>query len=395
MVTVTIALGSKAQKSVVAAYIDTYKDIAINEMIRTGVPASITLAQGILETQAGQSDLVKQSNNHFGIKCKTEWTGAKVYHDDDARGECFRSYPSAEDSYRDHSDFLKNRPNYAFLFQLNPTDYEGWAKGLKKAGYATSNVYAQMLIKIIVDNNLQQYTLLAINRQRNPNQAQYASAGNSQNQTEAAIAANTPAQNRSRNREEAAPASATTVTTSNNYHTAANSNTATEQPSTVATAAPSRTINQPNNGSSNAVQVAQTAIKAPSYPTGVFEINQTKVIYANEGTSLFALANNYNLTYKKLLEFNELAEKDILENSQLIFLEKKPKKGAKDFHVSEMAETIELVSQREGVRLENLLAYNHLSRGARLQTGEKVYLRSNAPVSPKTLHDNNYQASSR
>ena len=123
-------------------YINNYKELAIKEEIRTGVPAAITLAQGILETNAGQCDLVKASNNHFGIKCKSGWTGATVFHDDDAKGECFRSYNNAEESYRDHSDFLKTRPNYTFLFNLDPTDYEGWAKGLKKAGYATNPAYS-------------------------------------------------------------------------------------------------------------------------------------------------------------------------------------------------------------------------------------------------------------
>ena len=129
---------SQREKDRIAHYIEQYKDLAIAEMIRTGIPASITLAQGILETGYGQSDLAQYANNHFGIKCKTEWTGEKMYHDDDAKGECFRKYASVEDSYKDHSDFLANRPHYAFLFKLDPTDYQAWAHGLKKAGYATN-----------------------------------------------------------------------------------------------------------------------------------------------------------------------------------------------------------------------------------------------------------------
>lgn len=120
------------QNETVRNYISTYKDLAMEEMKRTGVPAAIKLAQGIHETLAGTSKLVLKSNNHFGIKCKTGWTGESVSHDDDARGECFRKYPSAEDSYRDHSNFLKNSQRYAGLFQLDPTDYAGWANGLKK-----------------------------------------------------------------------------------------------------------------------------------------------------------------------------------------------------------------------------------------------------------------------
>ena len=112
-------LGFAQSSETVRKYIDTYKDIAIAEEIRTGVPAAITLAQGIHETGAGTSDLVLSSNNHFGIKCKSDWTGPAVYHDDDAKGECFRKYADPKDSYKDHSDFLKNRPYYAALFHLD------------------------------------------------------------------------------------------------------------------------------------------------------------------------------------------------------------------------------------------------------------------------------------
>lgn len=129
----------------VIAYITTYKDLAMSEMKRTGLPAAIKLAQGIHETEAGKSDLVRRSNNHFGIKCKSAWTGGKVFHDDDAQGECFRSYGRPEDSYMDHSDFLKNSQRYAFLFDLDPTDYEGWAYGLKKPGMLPISVIRRCL----------------------------------------------------------------------------------------------------------------------------------------------------------------------------------------------------------------------------------------------------------
>lgn len=142
-------------------YINAYKDIAIREMKRMGVPASITLAQGILETENGNSVLVKKSNNHFGIKCKSNWSGSSVSHDDDAAGECFRKYNSADESFRDHSNFLRGADRYAFLFRLPPADYKGWAYGLKKAGYATNPAYPEILIRNIEKYNLQQYTLLA------------------------------------------------------------------------------------------------------------------------------------------------------------------------------------------------------------------------------------------
>ena len=143
-------------------YINQYKDLAIDEMKRMGVPAAITLAQGLLETQNGNSDLVKVSNNHFGIKCKSTWTAETVSHDDDERGECFRKYGTAEDSYRDHSNFLRGNSRYDFLFKLNPADYKAWAYGLRKAGYATNPRYPDILIKNIEKYNLEQYTLAAI-----------------------------------------------------------------------------------------------------------------------------------------------------------------------------------------------------------------------------------------
>jgi LysM repeat protein len=148
-----------AQKQTTREYIEKYKANAIQEMIRSGVPASITLAQGVLETESGNSELVRKSNNHFGIKCKAEWTGEKVYHDDDESGECFRKYDSSHHSYRDHSDFLRTRAHYAFLFSLDPTDYKGWAHGLKKAGYATNPRYPQILIKTIEEHQLNDYTI--------------------------------------------------------------------------------------------------------------------------------------------------------------------------------------------------------------------------------------------
>jgi LysM repeat protein len=152
------------QSETIKNYISKYKDLAVTEMQRTGVPAAITLAQGIHESGAGQGKLVLISNNHFGIKCKSNWTGESVKHDDDARGECFRKYQKPEDSYRDHSDFLRNGKHYAFLFQLDPADYSGWANGLKKAGYATNPRYPQVLIKLIEDYNLQEYTLIALGK---------------------------------------------------------------------------------------------------------------------------------------------------------------------------------------------------------------------------------------
>jgi flagellum-specific peptidoglycan hydrolase FlgJ len=130
-------------------YVNTYSKIAINEMNKYNIPASITMAQGILESNSGNGPLALKSNNHFGIKCHKGWNGKKVYHDDDAKGECFRKYKNPEKSYRDHSIFLETRDRYNFLFNYSKKNYVKWAKGLKKAGYATDPKYAEKLISII------------------------------------------------------------------------------------------------------------------------------------------------------------------------------------------------------------------------------------------------------
>ena len=137
-------------------YINRYKDVAIQEMQRYGIPASITLAQGLLESGAGQSELCRKGNNHFGIKCH-EWSGRTIYHDDDESQECFRAYNSALQSFEDHSRFLAEKPRYKRLFSLSRTDYKGWARGLKECGYATNPQYANSLIGIIETYQLHQY----------------------------------------------------------------------------------------------------------------------------------------------------------------------------------------------------------------------------------------------
>jgi LysM repeat protein len=138
-------------------YIDKYKEDAIQEMHHSGVPASITLAQGILESGDGNSPLALYANNHFGIKCHTTWKGETFIMDDDEKNECFRKYNSAYESFKDHSEFLTSRSRYAALFELNITDYKGWARGLKEAGYATNPKYADLLIALIEKHELNQY----------------------------------------------------------------------------------------------------------------------------------------------------------------------------------------------------------------------------------------------
>ena len=307
-------------------YVNTYKGLAMAEEQRSGIPAAVILAQGLHETEAGTSELVRQSNNHFGIKCKDDWKGQVVYHDDDARQECFRSYPTAADSYRDHSEFLLRSSRYAFLFQLKPTDYEGWSYGLRKAGYATNIRYSQILIKLIKEYNLQQYTLIAIGKMKLSEEVVLTMPG---------APAVTPAQGVTADVASANPP---------------------DKHDPVAGA----------GGLSGAPEVA--------YPEGEFAINRTKVIYAQAGTSLLAVANQYELSLPKLLEFNDMKEQDVLVKGQLLFLQRKRRTGSIEFHVVREGESVYDVSQAEGIRMEDLLQFNQLNPDSKLAAGEKVFL---------------------
>jgi len=153
----TVVTSSQTSKDAYSDYISRYAGMAVEQMKQYGIPASITLAQGLLESDAGRSSLATKCNNHFGIKCHSDWTGRKIYHDDDARQECFRCYSNADESFRDHSLFLVNGSRYKSLFKLGPTDYKGWARGLKAAGYATSPTYADKLIELIERYGLDSY----------------------------------------------------------------------------------------------------------------------------------------------------------------------------------------------------------------------------------------------
>lgn len=318
----------KAQlnQETITAYINIYKDLAMAEMQRSGVPASITLAQGILETEAGQSDLVLRSNNHFGIKCKSTWTGDKVYHDDDAKGECFRKYDRAEDSYRDHSDYLSQTPRYAHLFKLDPADYKAWAFGIRAAGYATNPKYAHILIKYIETYHLNDYTLIAMGRMTAPDLA-LASNGSSGNAD--------------------------------------------------------AFLDKPGSGPAGDPKPGMDKEEV-KYPLGEFRINDTRVIWAAPGTSLRDVAKKYALTTDWLQEFNELpVGQETLLNGQLLYLQRKRKHGSKEFRVFTEGDDLYSIAQEEGIRLESLLKYNQLSLEMRPAIGEKLYLKAEAPGRPR------------
>ena len=162
-----VTYAPKKERSPQEIYIEQFSSLAVEEMYRSGIPASITLAQGLLESRYGLSELAVKGNNHFGIKCHNNWKGKKMYYDDDRKGECFRVYASPEQSYRDHSDFLRYRDRYRFLFDFDITDYRSWANGLKKAGYATDPAYPTKLIRLIEDYKLYEFDTMSRSGKKN------------------------------------------------------------------------------------------------------------------------------------------------------------------------------------------------------------------------------------
>ena len=310
-----------AQYITVAQYVAQYKDIAVREMKRMGVPAAISLAQGILETENGNSDLVKKSNNHFGIKCKSTWTAGSVSHDDDARGECFRLYKDADESYRDHSNFLRGNDRYSFLFKLDPRDYKAWAYGLRKAGYATNPSYPQILIKNIEENNLEQYTLEA--------------------------AGEIPVFDRSKYSDDPEDKEISDVLKS-----AGKNNT------------------EPGN----------TDLSEPTKLT----INGSRALFVPEGTSLLAIASQNNINLARLLQINDLEKDGLLEKDQFIFLEKKQTHGNRDYYIVQQNETIYDVAQKNGIILQSLYDYNKISATDNIYPGTKILLRPASGNQPST-----------
>lgn len=330
-----MAFGVSAQQSeLVKNYIAQYKDLAIAEMQRTGVPASIKLAQGINETLAGTSNLVMRSNNHFGIKCKSTWTGETVKHNDDARGECFRKYPSPEDSYRDHSDFLKNNQRYASLFGLDPSDYSGWAWGLKKAGYATNPRYALALIKTIEDYGLQDYTLIAL--------------GKMPYKTDDVAVASVPA----------------------------------EEIKTISHGGDAAPLTEKKPDI--------PLIKKTDYPRGEFKINETKVVYVPKGTPFLVIAKEYDVDLAKIFEFNDMPRAEEVDMDRLIYLQRKRKTGIAEYHIVQPGETLHDIAQQQAIRLESLRELNWLKQGEMPAVGEQLSLHKKASVIPKLALNTNY-----
>ena len=297
-------------------YVEKYKAIAIAHMERYGIPASITMAQGILESDSGNSRLSTSSNNHFGIKCKKSWTGDRVYHDDDAKGECFRAYPSVEASYQDHADFLDQSPRYDSLFAYPSDDYRSWARGLKAAGYATAPDYAERLVKIIESMKL--YLL----DKENGNKI-YSASKSAEANTEAWFESNT--------------------------------------------ATSDELINP------NAFRVTVNSHKG----YGVYRTNHTFYIVAKEGDTYESLGEIFSISPNMLRKFNDVAKGGTLAKGDIIYIERKKTQwlGNVMQHKVVRDENLYSLSQSYGIRLKSLIKLNHLRAGEDVGKGDVIRLK--------------------
>lgn len=322
-------------------YIRQYKDMAMEEQVRAGIPASITLAQGIHETAAGASRLALKANNHFGIKCSRRWSGLTIKHTDDARNECFRRYRSAQESYRDRSHFLTSSPRYAGLFQIPVSDYQGWARGLKAAGYATNPRYAERLIDLIDRYGLDQYTSIAAGQ--TPSVPVYFASANASPMAEPLYreaALDSPDHQRE----------------------------------------PEPTLRP---GSRIRVEENQHHEASPPPPYGtVVYVNRLKAVYARKGDMPLEYAITHGIRYERLLSYNELDDFP-LEEDQYLYLERKHYRGLVPSHQVREGETLRSISRLYGVQLRSLLAFNHLKEGQEPAVGAFLQLqRSNGSRPP-------------
>ena len=408
----TIPLTTKAQKTATLIYIDQYKDIAISEMKRTGIPASITLAQGIIESNSGESNLALNYKNHFGIKCKSGWKGETTYQDDDAKQECFRVYPNSNTSFIDHSNFLKTRPNYAPLFELDPVDDSAWAYGLKKAGYATASDYPKKLLKVINDFELSQYNfpeLAFYDDDDTPTQKVDTSKKIEVRKTIEPIIVADSAKNNSVKSDlvkidsvkkvedifidtiqlssvkgiSSSDTKKITAPTAMNgigiiaIEQVKESAVKIDTILAIDTSKNKKEIKlQEANiiGGSKLITNTQNSAAKFEYPKGKFKANQLLAIWAQAGSSFLDIANTYTIALYKLYGYNDLEETDLLAKDQILYLVPKRKEVSKKVHLVAAGETLYDISQNEGIQLNYLEAYNAGVTDKNLEVGSTLVL---------------------
>lgn len=336
-----------------ARYVEKYSRLAVEEMYRSGVPASITLAQGLLESRYGLSELATKGNNHFGIKCHNDWQGGKVYHDDDRKGECFRKYDSPEQSFRDHSDFLRYRDRYKFLFDLEVNDYKGWAYGLKKAGYATDPSYPTKLIKLIEEYRLYMYDIAP------------SDYGNFEADDVEDYA---PAVKRDQDRRKKKPKK-NQKARKNDRH-APVTEVAVEIPESPTQAEAVKVIDKVKGGEFHF-----------SLSRQMFSQNGVPFVYSSPGETYASIAKSFDLFPKEILKFNDINEKADLNKEikpgTVVYVQAKKREAVKglDKHVIDEGDTLWGISQRYGVKLARIYLMNGLDEWYVPKEGDIIRLR--------------------
>ena len=363
---------SHAQAESTVVYIEQYKKIAVQEMKRTGIPASITLAQGILESNSGESNLAKKFNNHFGIKCKSDWKGETTFQDDDTKQECFRVYPNAAASFKDHSDFLKNRPNYAPLFTLDPVDDSAWAYGLKKAGYATASDYPKKLLKIIDDYELSQYNFPELDTVDADIPVKKEIAPVIKDTVPVKIKDTVPVKVAVDSVKTTTQAQIFAADTTHIALSKVNGINATSN--TVANDMPKMKGLEISKDTVKQVLFTITTKKAINYPKEKFKINSVPVLWVKAGSSFLQIAQIHKISLYKLFAFNDVEEADVAAKDQLVFLAQKKKTGNKSVHMAKEGETLYDISQTEGIQLSYLKMYNKNLSNGKLKEGTIVLL---------------------
>lgn len=381
-----------AQSESTVVYIEQYKKIAVQEMKRTGIPASITLAQGILESNSGESNLAKKFNNHFGIKCKSDWKGETTYQDDDTKQECFRVYPTALASFKDHSDFLKNRPNYAALFTLDPVDDSAWAYGLKKAGYATASDYPKRLLKIIDDYELSQYNFPELDNEEEESakalsdekkQISFVKTKDSVVKKDTIITKEIvpTVKKDSIEKIDSVTNTAPTTITQAQIYAADTTNISLSKVNGISSSTNTAENSIPamkglglSKDTVKQVLFTITKKKVINYPKEKFKINSVPVLWVKAGSSYLQIAQIHKLSLYKIFVYNDMEEADVVAKDQLVFIAQKKKTGNKSIHTAKEGETLYEISQNEGIQLSYLKSYNQKLPNGPLKEGTIVLL---------------------
>ena len=362
-------------------YIDRWAATAVREMYRSGVPASITLAQGILESRSGLSALAAEGNNHFGIKCHKDWKGKTMRVDDDRKGECFRVYDTAEESFRDHSDFLRYWDRYKFLFDFDTKDYESWAYGLKKAGYATDPSYPEKLIKIIEENGLSKYdSMTQAQASRASSSPSKAASAPPKTSDKASSKSSSKASEKASARESRAAAKAAKVSKADEREAARAARKAARRERLAAMEVIPDEIPEAPNALEEAVLVTPAAAEEFhfSLTRPVYTRNGVPFVYSVEGESYSSIASSYNLFPKEILKINDMDAERILLPGTVVYIQQKKnqaEKGLDKYIVEADGENLRDICQRFAVRMSSVCKMNGFSAGHALREGDTIILR--------------------